>query len=59
MFIFLTPPSIDELVQRLKKRRTESPADLELRVQTAQEELKQVSLFDYVVLNRENKIVLL
>jgi len=56
VFIFLTPPSIDELVQRLKKRRTESPADLELRVQTAQKELKQVPLFDYVVLNRENKI---
>ncbi len=56
VFIFLTPPSIEELVQRLKKRRTESPADLELRVQTAQEELKQVPLFDYVVLNRENKI---
>lgn len=56
VFIFLTPPSIDELVQRLEKRRTESPASLELRVQTAREELKQVPLFDYVVFNRENKI---
>ena len=56
VFIFLTPPSIEELVRRLKNRRTESPSDLELRVKTAEEELKQVPLFDYVVFNRQDRI---
>jgi guanylate kinase len=53
--IFLTPPSKEELVQRLKSRRTESPADLELRVKTAEGELQQLPLFDYIVFNRRGE----
>ena len=56
VFIFLAPPSMDELVLRLKQRRTESPADLELRIKTAEEELEKLPLFDYVVFNRQDEI---
>ena len=56
VFIFLIPPSIEELVQRLKKRRTESPADLALRTRTAEEELKQLHMFDYIIINRQGEI---
>ncbi|MFC2067280.1 guanylate kinase [Chloroflexota bacterium] len=56
VFIFVTPPSIEELILRLKKRRTESPSDLDLRTRTAEEELKQLPLFDYIVFNRQGKI---
>jgi len=56
VFIFLTPSSIEELVLRLKKRRTESPADLELRVRAAEEELKEIPMFDYIVFNRQDEI---
>ncbi len=56
VFIFLTPPSMEELVLRLKKRRTESPSDLDLRIKTAEEELKKLSLFDYIVVNRQGEI---
>ncbi len=56
IFIFLTPPSIEEHVLRLKQRHTESPAELGLRIKTAEEELKQLSLFDYIVFNREGEI---
>ncbi|MFC1981165.1 guanylate kinase [Chloroflexota bacterium] len=56
VFIFVTPPSIEELILRLKQRRTESPSDLALRTKTAEEELKQLPLFDYIVLNRQGKI---
>ena len=56
VFIFVTPPSVEELVLRLKQRRTESPAELALRTKTAEEELKQLSLFDYVVFNRQDEI---
>ena len=51
IFIFLIPPSMDELLIRLKWRRTESPSDLALRLKTAEEEMKQLPLFDYVVVN--------
>ena len=56
VFIFLTPPSIEELVQRLKQRRTESPSDLALRARTAEEELKQLPMFDYIIINRQGEI---
>ena len=56
IFIFLMPPSIDELQLRLKQRHTESPADLALRLNTAEEEIKQLPLFDYVVVNRWDEI---
>ncbi|MFC1908596.1 guanylate kinase [Chloroflexota bacterium] len=56
VFIFLTPPSIDDIILRLKKRRTESPAELTVRTQAAEEELKQLPIFDYVVFNRQDEI---
>lgn len=54
--IFLMPQSIDELVIRLKQRRTESSFDLSLRLKKAEEEMKQLSQFDYVVVNRWGEI---
>jgi len=56
VFIFLMPPSIEELMLRLKQRHTESSFDLTLRTKTAEEELKQLSLFDYVVFSRRDEI---
>lgn len=56
IFIFLVPPSPEELAERLKQRSTESPFDLDLRLKTAEEELKQLPLFDYKVINRWNEI---
>ena len=50
------PPSIEELQLRLKRRHTESPAELALRLKTAEEEIKQLPLFDYVVANRWDEI---
>jgi len=54
--IFLMPASIEELVARLKQRHTESPFDLDLRLRTAEEETKKLSLFDYVVINEQGGI---
>ncbi len=56
IFIFLMPPSMEELVTRLKQRHTESPSDLALRLKTAEEEMKQLPLFDYIVINRLDEI---
>lgn len=51
VFIFIVPPSAEELSIRLSKRRTETSADLNLRLKTAETELSQIALFDYSVLN--------
>jgi guanylate kinase len=56
VFIFLAPPSMEELALRLKNRRSEAPSELDLRLKTAGEELEQLPLFDYLVFNRQGKI---
>ena len=56
VFIFLMPPSREELATRLKQRHTESPSDLALRIKTVEEEIKQLPLFDYIVVNKQDTI---
>ena len=56
VFIFLMPPSIEEVITRLKQRHTESSLDLALRIKTAEEEIKQIPLFDYVVINKQDEL---
>jgi guanylate kinase len=51
--IFILPPSYEVLRQRLIARGTDSPAELEVRLRNAPEELKQYSTFDYVIINDE------
>ena len=54
--IFLMPPSTRALVTRLERRRTESASDLALRLKTAEEEIRQLPLFDYMVINKWDEI---
>ena len=58
VFIFLVPRSMEELATRLKQRHTESPFDLGLRLKNAEEEMKQLPLFDYIVVNKQDEIEL-
>jgi guanylate kinase len=53
LFIFLAPPSLSELEQRLIGRGTESEEVIAKRIATAREELEMMSLYDYVVENDE------
>lgn len=55
VLVFLMPSSIPELAMRLKQRHTESAFDLTLRMKTAEEEIKKVSHFDYMVINKQDK----
>lgn len=54
--LFLVAESEAALVSRLVARKTESPERMALRVATAQQELKQLPEFDYVVVNREGEL---
>lgn len=56
VFIFLTPPSLDELERRLKERKTESSEELKLRMETTREEMDSLPLFDYVVVNHQDRL---
>ena len=56
VFIFLTPPSIEEVTTMLKQRHTESASELALRIKTAEKELNQLPLFDYVIINKRDEI---
>lgn len=50
-FVFLAPPSWDELVRRLVGRGTEGPAERERRLATAVVEMAAEPEFDHVVIN--------
>lgn len=50
-FVFLAPPSWEELVRRLAGRGTESPEERERRLATAREELAAEREFDATVVN--------
>jgi guanylate kinase len=56
VFVFLMPPSLEELERRLKQRRSESSIDLALRLEKASEEMKSLPLFDYVIASHQGKI---
>ncbi|MFB6285575.1 MAG: guanylate kinase [Candidatus Bipolaricaulia bacterium] len=52
-FVFVLPPSWDELRRRLRHRRTEDPDELDRRLQSAQRELAEAPKFDLLVVNRD------
>jgi guanylate kinase len=56
VFIFIVPPSMEELRVRLEQRHTESPSDLAIRLETAEKEIQQLSNFDYLVVNQAGGI---
>lgn len=51
--IFLTATSEDELVARLRDRKSETPEGLNLRIATARKELERIGEFDYCVVNHD------
>ena len=53
LFVFLAPPSWEELVRRLVGRGTETPEERERRLETARVELAAEEEFDVTVVNTE------
>lgn len=49
--VFLTPPSLSVLEQRLRKRGTDSPEVIQKRLSVARQEIVQWKNFDYLVLS--------
>ncbi len=49
--VFIMPPSLEELEKRLKKRGTESPEQLEVRLANAREEMSVWKEYKYTILS--------
>jgi len=49
--VFVRPPSLAELEQRLFKRGTESAKDFRIRLKTARQEMRQAKNYDCIVVN--------
>ena len=56
VFIFLAPPSMEELAYRLGQRMTESREALQQRLRTAKAEMCEASRFDHVVTNHRDRL---
>jgi len=53
VLVFVAPPSWQALIERLRKRHTESESAIAERLTSAREEIKNMELYDYVVVNDE------
>jgi guanylate kinase len=51
--IFIMPPSVEELENRLVKRATETPEKIKTRVEKAKDELKLAGQFDTIIVNHQ------
>lgn len=51
LLVYIAPPSVEELRERLVSRGTEDLETIENRLKIASDELKQVGFYDYVVVN--------
>ena len=53
LLIFVAPPSLDELYERLKGRKSETPEQLKKRTDAARSEIDKAKDYDYIVVNDE------
>ena len=51
--IFIMPPSVSALTERLKKRNTEKAAQMKLRLEESEKEIAAADEYDYLVVNED------
>ena len=51
MTVFVVPPSMEVLEERLRKRGTEDEATLQLRLDNAAREMRSAGFYDYIIVN--------
>jgi guanylate kinase len=54
--IFVLPPSLEALAERLQSRGTDAPAVIERRLRAARDEISHVNEFDYVIINKDFEV---
>jgi len=53
VFVFLAPPSMEELKSRIYKRGTETEDVIQTRMSNATKELEEIDRYDYLIINDE------
>jgi guanylate kinase len=53
IFVFIAPPSMEELLHRLEERGSDSVADIVERQRLARWEMSHLQYYDYVVVNQD------
>lgn len=53
VMIFIAPPSMQELEQRLRNRSQDSEAVIQKRLENARKEITEAKDYEYLILNRE------
>jgi guanylate kinase len=56
ILIFMVAKNEEELRSRLQWRRTDSPEQIERRIETARHELEHIPDFDYVIVNEQSRL---
>lgn len=56
VLIFITTQDEQQLVKQLRKRKTESSDQVDMRIAVAHQELRRIHEFDYVLVNRYDQL---
>ena len=54
--IFIMPPSLEELNERLKNRGTDSKEEIERRLIVARSEMEQEKHYDYTIISQSKSV---
>jgi len=53
VFIFIMPPSLEILEERLRDRKSDNSEEIAKRMHRARAEIKDYTMYDYIVVNRD------
>lgn len=53
VFIFILPPSLEILEERLRNRRSDNDEEIKKRMRRARDEIKDYLIYDYIIVNRD------
>jgi guanylate kinase len=53
VFIFIMPPSLEILEERLRNRKSDHEEEIKKRMRRARDEIKDYAMYDYIIVNRD------
>jgi guanylate kinase len=53
VYIFIMPPSLTILEERLRNRKSDQEAEIKKRMSKAREEIRDYTMYDYLIVNRD------
>jgi guanylate kinase len=53
VFVFIMPPSLDILEERLRNRKSDHEEEIKKRMRRARDEIKDFKMYDYLIVNRD------